>query len=325
MEGVYACTELPAELMHDPIRWLEAQDVENFLSAIEKEYCNNFPGENLIQLMGHTCASLNSWGTLDSVLKMMQKPQDVFVQPERFVSYFVSPPPPIGGLNKGNDYISFELPISTDEFPFVTEYLRASIEALPTFMNQEMAHVIWRGTKIEVNWSSRQATFFESSEQWHNIDPEFMQSLISSLEKSEKELEDKSTQVIEQEKLIQKLSVEVENLRSSNFSLAKTQDVTVPLAPRKRERLKTRVNNIRGEVARLSDYLARSQQLVTLLIAQDRMSPQVKEAMRRMDWEKIVKNYPQILDQTHKHFENIIEALNSTDDDEHPDSFEECL
>ena len=38
---------------------------------------------------------------------------------------------------------------------------------------------------------------------------------------------------------------------------------------------------------KLSDYLVRSQQLVTLLVGQDRMNRQVQEAMRRVDWEYI--------------------------------------
>ena len=314
VERVHTCTEVPTEFLRDPSCWLEVEDVESFLSFIEKEYCNHFSGENLIELIGHACAELNSWGALDSVLKMMQKPQDVFVQPERFISYFVSPPPPIGGLKKDEDHISFELPISTDEFPFVTEYLRACIEALPSFMNQEMAHVMWSGTRIEVNWSSRQVNFFDSNEYGHNINPDFMQSLVTALEKSEKELKERNTEVVEKDKEIARLKVEAENLRSSSFNLSKTKEVDVPLTPRKRDKLKNRISTLRGEVSRVADYLARAQQLITLLVAQDRKSPQVKEAMRRVDWEKVKKSYPLLLDQTYKHFENINDALSHSED-----------
>ncbi|MCB9026214.1 MAG: HAMP domain-containing histidine kinase [Bdellovibrionaceae bacterium] len=314
VERVYACTEIPSEFLRDPSCWLEVEDVESFLSFIEREYCNHFPGENLIELIGHTCAEINAWGALDSVLKMMQKPQDVFVQPQRFISYFVSPPPPIGSLKKDEFHISFELPISTDEFPFVTEYLRSCIEALPSFMNQEMAHVVWSGTKIEVNWTARQVNFFDTNESGHNINPEFMQSLIEALEKSEKELKIRNTEGVEKDKEIQKLQVEIENLRSTTFGLVKSSDIDVTLPPRKRDKLKNRIATLRGEVSRFADYLARAQQLITLLVAQDRKSPQVKEAMRRVDWEKVTKNYPVLLDQTYKHFEKIIEALNSKED-----------
>lgn len=326
IERVYAYTETPTEFLRDPSSWLEAEEVESFLSFIEREYCNHFSGENLIQLIGHGCSGLNAWGALDSVLKMMQKPQDVFVQPQRFISYFISPPPPIGSLKKDEDHISFELPISTDEFPFVTEYLRACIEALPTFMSQEMAHVVWEGTKIEVNWTARQVNFFDSNEYGHNINPDFMQSLVEALEQSAQELKKRNSEVVEKDKEIQQLKVEIENLRSSTFGLVKANEVEASLPPRQRDKLKNRLSTLRGEVSRFADYLARAQQLITLLVAQDRKSPQVKEAMRRVDWEKVTKNYPVLLDQTYKHFEKVIEALNSKqdfeayqDDEEQPD------
>jgi signal transduction histidine kinase len=105
--------------------------------------------------------------------------------------------------------------------------------------------------------------------------------------------------------------------------MVKTQEVSVPLAPRKRERIKNRLSALRSDLSRVSDYFARAQQLITLLVAQDRMNPQVKEAMRRVDWEKVVKNYSNTLEQAHSHFENIVEALNNTKDDENVDTFEE--
>ena len=52
--------------------------------------------ESLITAVGHQCKDLRAWGVLDSVIKMMQKPQDLFLQPHRLLSYFVSPAPPVG-------------------------------------------------------------------------------------------------------------------------------------------------------------------------------------------------------------------------------------
>lgn len=150
-----------------------------------------------------------------------------------------------------------------------------------------------------------------------------MQSLVVALEKSEKEVEAKTNELNSSLELIEKLRVEVENLRSSTFSMAKSQEAQAPLPPRKRDRLINRIASLRGEVSRISDYLARAQQLITLLVGQDRMNPQVKEAMRRVDWERVVKSYPTLLDHTHLHFENIIEALNKYDDDDSMVEFEE--
>jgi hypothetical protein len=41
------------------------------------------------------------------------------------------------------------------------------------------------------------------------------------------------------------------------------------------------------EVSRMADYMVRAQQLIGLLAAQRKQTPQVQEAMRRVDWEKV--------------------------------------
>jgi hypothetical protein len=49
---------------------------------------------------------------------------------------------------------------------------------------------------------------------------------------------------------------------------------------------------------RMSDYLVRSQQLITLLIGQDRMDRQVQEAMRRVDWDYVKTQSSQVAQDT---------------------------
>ena len=51
---------------------------------------------------------------------------------------------------------------------------------------------------------------------------------------------------------------------------------------------------VKSQCFRLIDYLGRAQQLVTLLVKQDRMDRQVQEAMRRVDWSKITSSIPEI-------------------------------
>jgi hypothetical protein len=48
-------------------------------------------------------------------------------------------------------------------------------------------------------------------------------------------------------------------------------------------------------LARLQDYMLRAQQLITMLVAQDRLSPQVKVAMKKVDWENVKLIYPQLI------------------------------
>lgn len=56
---------------------------------MDREFGPTF-NEGLAKLVGHECHELRAWGVLDSVIKMMQKPQDLFLQPHRFLSLFPS-------------------------------------------------------------------------------------------------------------------------------------------------------------------------------------------------------------------------------------------
>ena len=45
-------------------------------------------------------------------------------------------------------------------------------------------------------------------------------------------------------------------------------------------------------LSRLHDYMVRAQQLITMLQAQGKSTPAVKEAMRRVDWDFVKEQYP---------------------------------
>src|SRR5947209_4908899 len=82
-ERLYEVTSLPTEFLRDPSCWIAAPDVEQFLSAADKEFGSSF-SESLPALVGHQCNELRAWGVLDSVIRMMSQPQDLFLQPQRF-------------------------------------------------------------------------------------------------------------------------------------------------------------------------------------------------------------------------------------------------
>src|ERR1051325_2650402 len=108
--------------------------MESFLGVVNRQIKN-------LEDVAHRAVDLKSWGPLDSVLKLMDSPQEILAQPERFLSYFISPPPPVANVKKSRDSLSFETPISEQEFPLVTSYLKAAIEALPTFVGRPMVQV----------------------------------------------------------------------------------------------------------------------------------------------------------------------------------------
>lgn len=221
---------LPEEFLRDPSYWIKVEDFENFLSKfLELRGPSNT--QSLAQV-AKTCVELRSWGVLDSVLRMMKNPGDVFSQPERLLSYFIAPAPPVDQVVRHGDGIAFDLPMSTDHFPLSCEFVRASFEMIPVFMNQAEAECTWQGIRIGLNWSQGQKTETE----------------VGSLQPQ----------------------------NPSPFQMEPPVDL----------------EEIRHHVARLSDYMVRAQQVITLLSASKGTDKQVKEALRRVDWDLVQTQFP---------------------------------
>lgn len=303
-EEISEMTSLPLELLTDPMGWLNAHEVEEFLMQVEKCCCVEYPGKNFLQEVGHQALDLKAWGVLDSVLRIMPTPQDIFNQPERFISYFVSPPPPIANLQQTEDWITFDLPISSEEFPCVTTFLKSAFEVLPKFMGHEMAEVSWVGPTLSVSWKTSQESLFASDVDRRTLPPEFMQSIVATLENTEKELEVKRRELSERER-------EIATIRSENERAAASLLQHPPglLTRGEIQNVEKPLSEVRQTLLKLSDYMARSQQLITLLVGQNRMSSQVKEAMKRVNWDGIMDQYPSVVSEGVSSIEEMQERL----------------
>jgi hypothetical protein len=276
-EKLFELTDLPAEFLREPSCWIPAQDVEKFLMAMDREFGPALHG-SLPRLIGHECHELRAWGVLDSVIRMMQKPQDLFLQPHRFLSYFVSPAPPVGNVIREDEAISFDLPISNQEFPYVTEFLRSALEVLPCYLGRNQAVVKWRQTRITISWSESQSELLKEEDLAPNYKPELVQHMMQALEESQRQIEDLRNQ----------LSVS-DSTKAQPIPATDTEFV---------QGMRTYLTRARGHMMRLSDYLVRSQQLVTLLIGQDRLDRQVQEAMKRVDWDYVKSQSSQVAQET---------------------------
>lgn len=276
-EKIFELTDLPSEFLREPSCWIPAQDVEKFIAGLDREFGSLFQ-ENLPTLVGHKCHELRSWGVLDSVIKMMQKPQDLFLQPHRFLSYFVSPAPPVANVMREQESISFDLPISNQEFPGVSEFIRSALEVLPCYLGRNQAQAKWRATKIQISWSESQSDLLKDEDIPPNYKPELVQNLMQALEESQRQIEDLRHQLSSGE-----------NARPQPIPATDTEFV---------QGLRTHLVRSRGHMMRMSDYLVRSQQLITLLIGQDRMDRQVQEAMRRVDWDYVKIQSSQVAQDT---------------------------
>ena len=122
--------------LRDPTCWLEAHEVEEFLRNIDREFGDKAIEHTLMTEVGLNCYALRSWGVLDSVLRMMSNPEDIFGQPQRILSYFISPAPPVANVLRKDGSVSFDLPLSPEEYPFFSEYLKGSPGGSPSLCLQ---------------------------------------------------------------------------------------------------------------------------------------------------------------------------------------------
>ena len=328
---LYEKCDWPMEFLRDPSSWLEAEKMENLLRLIEGDFNRADTEEGLIASVGRQCKDIRAWGVLDSVLRMVQTPKDLFAQPERFLSYFISPAPPIAELKRADDSVSFVLPVSELQFPFVTTYLKSALEALPTYINKPMASVKWEESRVRISWSERQVSLFSETENTElSLHPELVRNILMNLESSQKELEAAKKALLEKDEEIAKFKQDhlaLESHRSrlaykeaghgktdqisnqSNVAVADqiASEVTGQLSGAFSATGETLVSVLaRGvgdelarpsssgltELYRVADYLARGQQLITLLIGQGRQTPQIQEAMRRVDWNYVTVEGP---------------------------------
>lgn len=292
---LYEQTHLPVELLRDPSFWISAPDMEGFL-----ELALRLPLKqdgNILQRAGHEGPTLRSWGVLDSVLRMMPRPQEIFNQPEQFLSYFISPKPPIENLRRDEVSISFDLPLPAEQYPLVTTYLKAAFESLPVYVGQPLAKCEWQGITITLNWATQQSSIFSESV-GHQVSPALFQSLIEDLQRTQREREDLQKYVGDLEEKIR--DFEKQKLKQSTEwkELEQESSKTSPLLPHESPLSHLHFDSespsylLNQNLARMHDYMVRAQQLITMLGAQGKMTPAVKEAMRRVDWEHVKTQYP---------------------------------
>ena len=114
-----------------------------------------------------------------------------------------------------------------------------------------------------------------------NYKPELVQNLMQALDESQRQIEDLRNQLSR--------GNHGDGLKAQPIPATETEFV---------QGMRTHLTRARGHMMRLSDYLVRSQQLVTLLIGQDRMDRQVQEAMKRVDWDYVKSQSSQVAQET---------------------------
>lgn len=290
-------SSLPEEFLRDPSYWMPAAEMENFLQMAQKFSREEGP---LLQKIGHAGPELRSWGVLDSVLRMMPRPQEIFSQPQRFLSYFISPAPPVENVTKTDFSIELDLPVSSEIYPLVTTYLKAAFESLPVYVGKPLATGHWQDIHLKISWASDQASIFEQ-DPGHQISPELLRSVVASLERHQRELEQKNRELQIRNEQLSKTQKEMEAQIKAKEKVADTDQIQGTLSEpiHKLEFIdQDSIHALNHNISKLTDYMVRAQQLVTMLVGQDRLKPTVKEAMKRIDWDRIKSQFPETVQET---------------------------
>ena len=295
---------LPEEFLKDPSYWINASELEIFFEQVTRMNWK-LQEENLLQKIAHASASLRSWGVLDSVLRMMPRPQEILAQPARFLANFISPEPPVERISREEAGLSFDLPVSKEQFPLCMQFLTWSFETLPVYVGKELAVCEWAGNRLLIRWDSRQKSMFGEGDHGHQVSPDLLKEIVASLENHQHELQQKNSELQARNDQLIKAQHELEEqVRQSLVIEAAVAHPIKCLDPIE----EASIERLRQNLSRLTDSFVRAQQLVTLLIGQERLNPAIKEAIRRVDWDRVKSQFPRTIEESFAILERTKEA-----------------
>ncbi len=309
VSSLFESVEVPEEFLRDPSYWIKAEELEQFLNAVLKRNWG-MPSSQILTTMAQSCVESRSWGVLDSVMRMMSSPAEVFSQPERFLSYFVAPAPPVDHQVRTANGIAFDLPISSDQYPLVTKFMAASFEAIPVFMGRPAARCEWEGMRLSLNWDVPQREIFEADSVGRQLSPEIARDLLQNLrpevgavDLTEREI---ASQNVEAAIMARTkpgrlpLLTDKVSLGQAPAGLGFTSSATMSAADSEASRAD--YDRLRHHIARLSDYMIRAQQIITLMATAKKISPEMREAMRRVDWPIVQEQFPATVEECYQIF-----------------------
>jgi hypothetical protein len=284
--SVLELIDFPEEFLRDPAYWVKAEQMESWLHLFVENF-QPTEGQDLLLEIGSKIHQIKSWGVLDSVLRMMPRPQEIMNQPERFLSYFISPAPPIAHLRRDMYHVAFDLPISTEQFPLTTSFLKAVFSVLPCYVGQAPARCDWSDIHFRLEWSPEPEQLLPVEDpHGHRISPELMQSIIEQLEQNQRVLEKRNEELVMKNEELEKAHQELrEHMRAQVFSekMKGLSEFALVIA----KDLGTPADVLAKELQKVQDYMVRAQQVITLMSGLEKNSKVLNEILRRVDWEHV--------------------------------------
>ena len=289
LDDLISAVGLSPDILMDPTAWVEAEKMERFLTLAEADYRRQDHEESLIEKVGHSSRDLYAWGVLNGVLKMMERPEEVLFQPDRFLAHFISPVPLVSGFLKLEGGVRFHLDLDFRAFPATQLYIKAMLESLPTFSGGGLSSCRWVSPLVEVRSAGGQEELSAEMDDGRQMNPQLIQELIHSVEQGQRELQNKSKRILDLETQIASQKSQIHRLQKKEPAPGQAARLGID-----EEVLRDEIKALQFQISRMSDYFARAYQLIILLVAQDRKTTQVQEAMRRVDWDFVVKEFPMV-------------------------------
>ena len=278
--------------------------MELFLSTADSNGLN-------LEEIAHETQKLYSWGPLDSVLRMLKRPSDMMSEPERFLSYFISPPPPVKVNSSTLEAVEFEVPISSDQYPLTASYLRCAFECLPAFVGRPMAQSTWEENKILINWGSGQEDLFKDDTEEPVMNPKLIDTVIANLEKSQKDLESRNQELLLKNAELESAQKQLQENFQEKVYLEKLSNLS-ELAMALSHEINNPMAYVKSNVFRFKDYMVRAQQIIQILYSSMTKKAPANKIMKKLDWEFVQKEYPEVIEEAvtglHK-IQGIVEDL----------------
>ena len=317
-ERLYSLINTPEEFLKDPSSWQPARNIEFFLAKSESLFKETIKSDqSFIQCVGHKCAQLKSWGVLDSVLKMIKHPSQFYAEPTNFLSYFISPTPSITQLqiNTSSQFsfnLSFSLDFEINDYPHFVSYFIAVLEALPTYLNHNLAHVSWKNKHINITWKDHQTSFFPENKKILDQNFKNLNHPLESLTKDKKLITKQESSIQKTQSLLKQLHLSqndpnIENQKNDLEQLDTWEKLTNQLVSKINPYILKSINNTQ----KLKDYFVRARQILTILIGQEKHRTYIKDSMKRMNWDFVTQEFSSTVEQSMQDLLKINEALES--------------
>lgn len=273
--------DTPIEFLKDSSCWLPVSKMEEFLGSL-LEFMHLKNSESLYREIGQQNFELRAWGVLDSVLKMVESPRDIFTQPDRFLSYFLTPYPELTIQKQEEGKVIFRLSQQSTA-KNVLSYLIGAVEGLPRYMGAPPARIDnLDDTTYQIQWTDNQQSLFDENEKMRRqFHPEIVHSVMRSIQKKNSD-EDTSEDLNEAGVAFEKMvAIEVEKRLALWIEKQKEFDASF--------------FKIKNDFYKMYDYFTRAQQIITLVSPSARKAS-VREAMRRVDWDYVQKEFPKMVE-----------------------------